>query len=399
MGYFVRRQVAVSRVIIRVVPAVFVISLSISAQQIATAVISANPPVTASQIAALEQQILVNPGDLTARAQLLSLYAAASVQSRDNYRADRLNQIRYLITEAPDSSLAGSTLAYVGTTSGPYPDPGDHAAIASLWFAQANSHFDDSRILLNAIRFLSIEDKAQAENLYTGAAVARPADVDVVARLGFFYAAGLVGADIMDGRVLVTRTAAADSSWTDHCRAQLDSSNNEHVLMGASVALPNLAMRRTGGGPAYEAWVKYSEELRSRASAMDRVTGGSAAMPVEFQMFAIDSGAASQQNGGAPVPGEVRVGSNVQAANLILSPAPVYPPLALQAGVEGVVKFQARIAPDGTVKSLQLVSGPPLLVQAAMQAVQQWTWKPTLLNGQPVGVITSVDVPFTLAVH
>ncbi|HWE52735.1 MAG TPA: energy transducer TonB [Bryobacteraceae bacterium] len=368
-------------------------------------VISAGPPVGSAQIALLEQQVSASQGDLGKLEQLLTLYAAASTQPGTDYRVARLNQIRYLVNEAPASALAGSTLAFVGSANGPYPDPVDHAALASLWFAQANSHFDDTKILLNAIRFLSIEDKPQAENLYTGAVAARPDDVEVVARLGFFYAAGLVGADTMDGRVLMTRPPAVDSNWTDHCRAQLDSSTNPHVLTGAAIALPNLAMRRTGGGPAYEAWVKYSEELRTRAAALDRGPAGPRPMPAEFGMFATESSAAAQQNIGPPrgipaqappTPAEIRVGPNVQAANLILNPAPVYPPLALQARVEGAVRFEARIAPDGTLKSLQLVSGPPLLVQAAMQAVQQWRWKPTLLNGQPVGVLTTIDIPFTL---
>ena len=71
----------------------------------------------------------------------------------------RLNHIRYLVGEAPASSLAGSPLAYVGSANGPYANSGDHTSIASLWFIQANSRFDETRILLNAIRFLSIEDK------------------------------------------------------------------------------------------------------------------------------------------------------------------------------------------------------------------------------------------------
>jgi TonB family protein len=301
--------------------------------------------------------------------------------------------------------LAGSSLAYVGSANGPYADPGDHSAMSALWFAQANSHFDDPKILLNAIRFLGVEDKDRAENLYTGAIAARPNDVDVVARLGFFYAAGLVGADTMDGRVLVERPAAVNTNWADHCRSQLDSSSNAHVLIGASIALPNLAMRRTGGGPAYEAWVKYSEELRNRASAIDRAMAG---MPVEFGMFAAESQSAGGQNVlpatahpaiARQSPGEIRVDEKVQAANLVSSPAPAYPELARQAGVQGVVHLQAHIAPDGSVKSLQLVSGPPLLVQAALQAVQQWKWQPTLLNGTPIGVLTSIDVPFTLDAH
>jgi periplasmic protein TonB len=55
------------------------------------------------------------------------------------------------------------------------------------------------------------------------------------------------------------------------------------------------------------------------------------------------------------------------------------------------------IAKDGTVQNVQLVSGPPLLVKAAVEAVKQWAYKPTLLNNQPVEVITQVDVDFVLS--
>ena len=93
----------------------------------------------------------------------------------------------------------------------------------------------------------------------------------------------------------------------------------------------------------------------------------------------------------------IRVGGNVQAANLIKQPQPVYPPLAKAARVQGTVKFEAKISTDGTIRDLKLISGPPLLVQAAMHAVKQWVYKPTLLNGEPVEVLTTIDVNFTLS--
>jgi protein TonB len=92
-----------------------------------------------------------------------------------------------------------------------------------------------------------------------------------------------------------------------------------------------------------------------------------------------------------------RIGGNVMAASLIRQPKPSYPPLAKAARVQGTVKFEAEIGKDGTIQNLHLISGPPLLVQAAMQAVQQWQYKPTLLNGEPVVVITTIDVNFTLS--
>ena len=102
-------------------------------------------------------------------------------------------------------------------------------------------------------------------------------------------------------------------------------------------------------------------------------------------------------SGQLPTTDAVRIGGDVAATKLINQPKPVYPPLAKAAHVQGVVEFQATIGKDGKIQNLQLLSGPPLLVQAAMQAVQQWVYEPTLLNGNPVGVITTIDVNFTLA--
>lgn len=96
-------------------------------------------------------------------------------------------------------------------------------------------------------------------------------------------------------------------------------------------------------------------------------------------------------------PGSVKVGATVAAANLITKVTPSYPELAKAARVQGTVQFQALIGTDGTVQNLHLLSGPPLLVQAALQAVQQWVYKPTLLNGQPVQVVTTIDVNFSLS--
>jgi protein TonB len=97
------------------------------------------------------------------------------------------------------------------------------------------------------------------------------------------------------------------------------------------------------------------------------------------------------------VPKRVMVGGNVQAARLVNKVQPIYPPLARQTRISGTVKLHAVIGKDGTVQQLQLVSGHPLLVQAALDAVKQWRYQPTLLNGEPVEVETEIDVIFSLA--
>ncbi len=93
----------------------------------------------------------------------------------------------------------------------------------------------------------------------------------------------------------------------------------------------------------------------------------------------------------------VVVSGDVQAAKLIRKIVPAYPHLARAAGISGKVRLTGTIAKDGTVKQLQVIEGNILLVQAAIDAVRQWVYAPTLLHGEAVEVITSIDVNFELA--
>jgi TonB family protein len=93
----------------------------------------------------------------------------------------------------------------------------------------------------------------------------------------------------------------------------------------------------------------------------------------------------------------IRVGGNIQSAKLISKLVPRYPVEAKQARIQGVVKLYAVIGKDGTVQNLNVISGEPVLAAAAIDAVKQWVYQPTLLNGNAVEVETEIDVNFTLA--
>ena len=87
----------------------------------------------------------------------------------------------------------------------------------------------------------------------------------------------------------------------------------------------------------------------------------------------------------------------VMEASLIYRVVPTYPVMAQQIHVQGKVVFTAVISKAGTIENLQLVSGHPILVKAAEEAIRQWRYKPTILNGEPVEVITNIEVNFTLS--
>ncbi len=75
---------------------------------------------------------------------------------------------------------------------------------------------------------------------------------------------------------------------------------------------------------------------------------------------------------------------------------PIYPPLARQARIQGTVTLNVVISKDGAVETVSVAQGHPLLVQAAIDAVKQWVYKATTMNGEPTAVSTRVDVPFEL---
>lgn len=95
-------------------------------------------------------------------------------------------------------------------------------------------------------------------------------------------------------------------------------------------------------------------------------------------------------------PAKIRVSSGVAQGLLIHETKPAYPPLAVQARIQGTVVLQAVIAKDGTVQELRVVSGHPLLVKAAQEAVKLWRYRPYRLNDQPLDVDTQIVVNFTL---
>jgi len=95
-------------------------------------------------------------------------------------------------------------------------------------------------------------------------------------------------------------------------------------------------------------------------------------------------------------PSRIKQGGNVTAASIITQTRPLYPALARQARIQGNVILHAIIDKDGKVAQLEVISGHPLLVQSALDAVKQWRYKPTLLNGDPVEVDTTITVTFTM---
>ncbi len=116
--------------------------------------------------------------------------------------------------------------------------------------------------------------------------------------------------------------------------------------------------------------------------------------PVEMEFVSADNRAPARTLSNGPV---LRAGfGGVKAPAKIKDVKPVYPPIAQAAGVQGIILMEVRIEPDGTVGTASVIRSIPLLDEAALDAVKQWQFTPTLMNGVPVAVIMTVTINFTL---
>ncbi len=195
--------------------------------------------------------------------------------------------------------------------------------------------------------------------------------------------------------------------------AKLDPSNPRFNDNAKSVAAEIQRQNGVASAPASEAACESPDKW---PSAVITATSGSTPQPSADSNHAaplggvpggVPGGSMGRVTGGEtgapplprskPVAGKrITVGGQVEEAKKIYAPPPEYPQVARMARVQGVVRMAALIGKDGTIRELHLISGPPLLVNAAMQAVSKWRYQPTLLNGEPVYVDTEIDVNFTL---
>lgn len=142
--------------------------------------------------------------------------------------------------------------------------------------------------------------------------------------------------------------------------------------------------------------VQAPSEITPETGVVNELVEGESGVP-EGVVLGIPGGLPEAPPPPAPPPqAPVRVGGNIKPPTKMQDARPVYPPIAQSARVQGVVIIEAVIGPDGKVKDAKVLRSIPLLDQAALDAVRQWEFTPTLLNGVPVPVVMTVTVNFKL---
>jgi TonB family protein len=383
--------------VIRIVSLAGMVTAAVAAQG-TVGVIRSQPLPSPQDIAELESRVLDNPDDLDAEGQLLQFYARTALPSGHDdpgRAAVRLQHILYLVQHHPEAAVSGSRAAYIYGANRPYANAADHEAVREAWLDAVQAHPKDNAVTLNAVRFLAVEDADDAEQVLGRAMEAEPENREIAANLGFLYAMELLGLDSLSRDAKPT---IIGREQPNRALAALEQSSNAVVLAAAGTALPNLSKSIGSVDAINQTMFDLANELSTQARQLapdDHDIQGP--MPL-IQYFVAAQEAAgtgfSAPQTAASAPSRIRVGENVQAANLIQKTQPEYPEEARKAGITGEVRFTVVIGKDGTTQNVQLISGHPLLVDAAMQAVEKWLYKPTLLNGSPVEVVTTITVSF-----
>jgi TonB family protein len=202
--------------------------------------------------------------------------------------------------------------------------------------------------------------------------------------------------------ITVTACASPPNADVDAAKAALDRAASEGAGQYAPESLKAAqdaqaavdAEVKAQEGKWFKSYDKTKELAVATKAAGDKAVADAVTGKERADAIAAKEKAAAAARAKAKL-AAVRVGGQIKPPTKIKDVQPVYPAIARSARVAGVVTIEATIGPDGKVIDATVVRSIPLLDQAALDAVQQWEYTPTLLNGVPVPVLVTVTINFT----
>ena len=334
---------------------------------------------TAADEAALSASLQAHPNDLDARSKLLVYYQ--SHRERDA----AIQQLLWFIEHHPGSSLLPpAQMMLIGMK--PFDPKAERLSLA--WKNAVVQHPQSAAVLFNAAQFLVRFDSKYALALLSKVQKLDPSKAQACQHsIERIYAAAEIEHVVGNPNLMGVYMSPDLSTELD---SQLENSKDPALLSRVG----SLLVTSTFGSQYRSNLLQRGLELIKTAIALDP------ANPAWQE--ALDSAKAEPErqrnaerlNGfGKPL---VRIGSAVADANLVKQVPPVYPPSALAAHQQGDVEFTITIGKDGHVTNLELVRGNPVFVQAALQSILARVYHPTLMNGEPVVVLTEATVSFRL---
>jgi TonB family protein len=338
----------------------------------------------ASEFPALKQTLEASPQDANVRATLFSYSSTRQTDTQpDESAKTRTALLSWLIENQPSAPLLGSPLAAI--TSAPSPsDAATREQLRTLWLAQLAKKPTDSVTVGYATNYLRLDDPSKAE------AALLPMTGQVASAaiwLGDLYGLSALGVTAVDPKTGFPSIASNDlptDSLAQRARFALMNATDPRVVLSGLAVITTGGRSLTKSGHLPAAYPALCEDVLRHAkeiySGLTSTCDTSVDDPITLELIE-----------------RVRIGGQVQAAARIKSATPAYPREAKARGIQGKVSFSAVIDKQGKIKSLILLSAPLVLYESARDAVLQWEYRPTTLDGRPVEVITRLDVNYELS--
>lgn len=334
-----------------------------------------------ADVAAMEQYLTANPNDFETRLQLILHYYSKGV------RNPRIGHIIWMVQNNPQVQQTVLASQGVLPRDNSLNTLAEYRQVRDAWQRAVASRPGHTLVMLNAARFFERTGEfEEAEKLLL-------AGSDVTEHLARLYANAILGAT---GDPAFTK---ANPAFAARVQRDLETSQNVILVNLVGASLQAAARRPTAGlrlppgtlnlddHPALVPAIDFGERLSARAGKDARII-----QPREISQ-GVPGGVAAGVPGGitAGIPGGITASVDPATPPIIKRVEPEYPPLARQARISGGVRLRVVIDTTGSVKNLQVISGHPLMVPAALQAVKEWKFQPPASE-----VTTNLDILFTL---
>jgi TonB family protein len=344
--------------------------------------IKAGSGLDAAGAAQLEQGLEESPASVPSRITLLAYFASAPAANNSEATSKaRADQIAWLAEKLPDSPILDSPLVLINAAGGPLADQSGYQRVRDLWLRNLSLDADKPAVLAHGTNFLRVSDPEKTEQFLNGAK-----SKDASIWLGDLYGLTVLGVTSLDlntGLPATTGAQVPDAPFARKARAALRSTDDARVLLSALAVVTSGGRSLAKAGHLPDGYSAFCQELIDHAKKIHPAT-----------LASCDT-SASEAEINAPL--RIRVGGNVQQAKLIRQPPPTYPPDARSRRIQGTVRFQATIDKKGEISELEFLRGPLVFYEETRKTLSRWKYQPTLLNGEPVEILTQIDVNYTLS--
>ena len=317
------------------------------------------------------------------RATLLTYYATKGATDIETARKVRRDLITWLIHTYPQDAILASSYGIVNASGEPLADLEGSDLVSKAWQDALKQNPADTAVLLGAANFLRLSQPNVALQLVAD----QRSWEQRSSWLGYILGSGGLGVNAVapsNGAAVATSAPrlAAEGLAASFRKTLLEASDLKILLSGVETTT-RMARDLNARHALPAGYAEYCEALLKHTRDIYPETS----FTCDLSPLAANPRASGIQ----------RIGGKVMEASVIKKVQPIYPQAAKDRRIQGTVEFTATIGPDGVVQNLALVSGPLALYQSAYDSVMQWRYRPTMLNGNPVTVLTDVIVNYVFS--